>query len=413
MRITIVISSLAGGGAERVCVNLANAWVEAGRAVTIVTVVQRGQPPAYTLDPRIARRDLGWPRGVEPGEWSEESMGAVLRGIYRAGCVELMTGQVALIALLREAILATAPDVVVSHIDATNIRVLAALHDSGIPVIACEHTDTTQVPLYRWQSVRETFYREAHAVVAPHPLIANWLARREARAVAIPNALVAPAFTSAAPKGERRRLVTLGRLAPEKRLDMLIRAFALVEEDFPDWDLELHGDGPLRGELATMGMELILRGRLRFGGFATDPYAVLRGADLFVSTSWVEGFGNAVWEALACGVPVLAMDAGEPLRALVRDGVDGRIIESHGVHNLSVGLAGLMGDDAARARFAARAPEVVQRYSMEASLAAWASLLDEVGGRREKAEGRMQKAEGRIKNSELRIKKKSSVPFVP
>ncbi len=385
MRITMVIGGLTGGGAERVCVNLANAWVSRSHRVTILTVAQNSFAAAYAIDSQVERRDIGWPRFANSQELNAASIAPVLRGIEQAGCPELLE-QITLIVMLRQAILATSPDVVVSHIDLTNLRVLAAMPETGVPVIACEHTDTTQISLGRWQKARDKLYRRAFAVVASHPTSADWFTRRGAAAIAIPNPLVAPPSLRLERNGEpssrfeqsreRRRLVTLARLSPEKRLDLLVRAFARVAQDFPEWDLEIYGEGPSRTFLARLIAELAPR-RVHLCGFVKDPYAILGSADLFVSSSWVEGFGNAIWEALACGVPVVAMDGGAAVRTLVRDGVDGLIVSAN--KELVPALVSLMGDDAARKTLAARAPEVLKRFSIESSLLAWDALLDKAG----------------------------------
>lgn len=376
MRITTVIGGLTGGGAERVCVNLANAWVARDQHVTILTMAKNLKAPAYAIDPQVERRDIGWPRFAHSEELNTVAIAPVLRGLQRAGCPELIE-QIAIIAMLRYAILATAPDVVVAHIDMTNLRVLAAMHETGVPVIACEHTDTSQIPIGRWQRAREALYRKASAVVASHPTSAEWLTRRGAAAVAIPNPLVAPPPTRIERNGDRRRIVSLARLSQEKRIDLLIRAFARIADDFPEWDLDIYGVGSLHAWLAWLINELA-PGRVHLRGFTAHPYAVLSEADLFVSCSWVEGFGNAIWEALACGVPVVAIECGAPVRTLVRDGVDGLIVHTASVLALESALVSLMGDDAARKALAARAPEVLTRFSMESALQAWDALLDKV-----------------------------------
>jgi glycosyltransferase involved in cell wall biosynthesis len=290
-----------------------------------------------------------------------------------------MMEQIGIIAILRYAILATAPDVVVPHIDLTNIRVLAAMNETGVPVIACEQTDSEQISLGRYQSARDKLYPRAHAVVAPHAKIADWLRKRSAKAVSIPNPLVAPKSVSARRTGERHRLITLSRLSEEKRPALLVRAFASIAGDYPEWDLEIFGDGPLRASLARL-VEELAPDRVHLRGFVEDAYTILGGADLFVSTSWVEGFGNAIWEALACGVPVVAMDAGAPVRSLVRNGVDGLIVSENSIEALACALASLMGDDETRKAFARRAPEVLTRFPIEASLQIWDELLAEVTG---------------------------------
>jgi GalNAc-alpha-(1->4)-GalNAc-alpha-(1->3)-diNAcBac-PP-undecaprenol alpha-1,4-N-acetyl-D-galactosaminyltransferase len=373
MRITTVIGCLAGGGAERVCVNLANAWVARGRQVTLLTVQQHSIPSAYDIDRRVERCDVGWPRWARSEELNARSIAPVVRCIQQADCTGLFE-HITLIAMLRHAILATAPDVVVAHIDMTNVRVLAALHETGVPVIAYEHTDPTQISLGRWNRTRTVLYRRAHAIVAPNPTAAECFKRGGAAAIAIPNPLVTPPSISAGRGLGSRRLVSMSRLSTEKRVALVIRAFASVAHRFPEWDLDIYGTGPLLSELARLA-EKIAPGRIRFCGFTDRPYDLLREADLFVSTSWVEGFGNSIWEALACGLPVVATECGAAVRSLVRHGIDGLIV--HGSANgLATALASLMGDEQKRNAFAARAPEVLTRFSMESSLQAWDRLLE-------------------------------------
>jgi len=376
MRITLVIGGLKGGGAERVCVNLANAWAACDRQVTLLTVSQKTAPPAYPLDLRVHRRDLGWPRLANSAELNHTSIAPLLRILYRAKCSELIV-EIPLLAMLRHAILATKPSVVVAQIDMTNIRVLAAMPETGVPVIACEHTDNSQLSIGKWQSVRSSLYRRAHAVVAPHQRSAEWLAGDGAAAVAIPNPLVHPTLEYFERTGNRRRLVTLTRLSSEKRPELFVRAFASIADDFPGWDFDVYGEGPLRASIASL-IDRLAPGRIQLRGFTSAPYDILKKADLFVSTSWVEGFGNSIWESLACGVPVVAMEAGAAVRSLVRDGIDGLIVNQNNMEGLAAALASLMRDDQKRNSFAARAPEVLKRFSIEASLRAWDQLLDKV-----------------------------------
>lgn len=377
MRITLVIGGLGGGGAERVCVNLANSWVERGHHVTILTVSQNSTVPAYALDARVQRRDIGWPRRARREELNTAAIHPILRGLQRARCAEQLTQHITLFALLRYGIISQAPDVVVSHLDITNLRVLAAMYESDVPVVVCEHTDATRVNIGSWISIRAALYPWAHTVVTPHAESAQWLAKYDANVVMIANPLIAPPKTSTERKRDRHRLVALTRLAHEKRPELVIRAFASIAADFPEWDLDIYGDGPI-GTLIARLIDRLASRRIHLHGFTNDPYDVLRNADLFVSTSWVEGFGNSIWEAMACGVPVVATEAGTAVRTLVRDGVDGLIVSGDSVESLARSLAALMRDEPRRKAMASRAAEVVNRYPLEASLSAWDKLLNEV-----------------------------------
>ena len=380
MRITIVIAGLGGGGAERIAINLANAWTSRGSQITIVTISQHSRPSAYPIDARVELHDIGWPRGNSQDELNPTAIAPILRGLDATDCKELLF-EITLLALLRNAILRTRPDVVVTFITQTNVRVLAALYESNVPVIVCEVTDTRRVCVRGWQRPRDILYRHAARVVAADPVIAQWLAARGARTAAIHNPLLAPVAPVPSNLNSRRRVVTLSRLSAEKRPELLLRAFASIADHYPDWDLEFHGIGPQRNTLEHMAEDLAPPHRIRICGFATDPYAVLAAADIFVSASWVEGFGNAIWEALACGVPVIAMEAGPAVRRMVRHGIDGLIVNENVAGGLAAALERLMKNEVERKTFAARAPEVVNRFSIQAALRRWDELLAPFGTR--------------------------------
>ena len=373
MRITIVIAGLGGGGAERVCVNLANAWVERGYEPTILTISQNSRPPAYAIDGRVALRDIGWPRWARSYELNAAVVAPIMRGLQAARCPELIP-DIKMLALLRYAILTTHPDVVVSMIDQTNVRVLAAMHEAQAPVIVCEVTDARRVSLRAWQHAREALYHRASAVVAPDPAIAHWFSSHGVKATAIANPLFPPSVFIPVKTNSRRRVVTLSRLSAEKRPEWLLRAFAIAAKNHPTWDLDFYGLGPQKNTLEHLA-EKLAPNRITFHGFTHDPYKALANADIFVSASWIEGFGNAIWEALASGVPVVAMDAGPSVNKLVRHGIDGLIVKSNTVAALAAALERLMTNETERKNFASRAPEVINRFSLEAALTQWDDLL--------------------------------------
>ena len=374
MRITLVIAGLGGGGAERVVVNLANAWVNRGYKPTILTISQNSRPSAYAIDEGVAVNDIGWLRSAREYELNAKATAPIMRGLHATGCQELIH-DLTMLAMLRFAILNTNPNVVVSFITQTNVRVLAALHESNVPVVVCEVTDARRVWLREWMQPRDRFYRRAADVVACDPAIAKWFAARGMRATAIHNPLVAPAITIPSNNHSRRRVITLARLSIEKRPEWLVRAFASHAERYPDWDLEIYGLGPQRNFLEHLAEDIAPPGRIRICGFADDAYRVLAGADIFVSASWVEGFGNGIWEALACGVPVIALDAGPSIGKLVRHEIDGLVVKDDGVGGLAAALERLMKNEDERQRYASRAPEVVNRFSLQAALRQWDELL--------------------------------------
>jgi|SRR5688572_6076553 len=374
MRITLVIAGLGGGGAERVAVNLANAWSIRGYRPTLLTISQNSIPPAYTIDDGVEVRDVGWPRRAREYELNAKAAAPILRGLY-ANDSDVLVQDITMLALLRFAILRTEPNVVLSFITQTNVRVLASLHESNVPVIVCEVTDARRLYLRDWPRPRDMFYRHAAHVVATDPVIAEWFTGRGARAVSIHNPLEAPAAPIRSDRTARKRVITLSRLSSEKRVEWLLRAFAALAERYPDWDLEVYGLGPQQNFLEHLAEDLAPPGRIRICGFSDDAYRVLGDADIYVSASWIEGFGNSIWEALACGVPVIAIDAGPSIGRLVRHEVDGLVVRDNSVAGLTAALERMMGNEVERKKFASHAREVIKRFSMQAALQQWEELL--------------------------------------
>ena len=374
MRITIVIAGLDGGGAERVAVNLANAWSSRGYRPTILTISQNKRVPAYTIDDGVELRDIAWPRNARENELNAEAVAPILRGLH-VNDANVLLIDLPMLAVLRFAIEKTEPDVVVSFITQTNVRVLAALHESRLPVIVCEVTDARRLYLRDWPRPRDLFYRYAAHVVATDPVIAEWFAARGATATSIHNPLQAPVTPIPSNSNSRKRVITLSRLSSEKRVEWMVRAFAALAERYPDWDLEIYGSGAQRNFLEHLAEDLAPPGRIRICGFSHDAYGVIAGADIYLSTSWIEGYGNSIWEAMASGVPVIATDAGPSISRIIRHEVDGLVLRDDSVGGLTAALERLMENENERKRLAARAPEVIDRFSMQSALERWDELL--------------------------------------
>lgn len=130
------------------------------------------------------------------------------------------------------------------------------------------------------------------------------------RVVAIPNGLDPKIFhpvarSSSNPK-RRRRLIGVGRLVPSKRFELAMSVLAQLIKEI-DLELVIVGDGPERARLEALAHEL----PVTFHGHVSERHALadlLRSSDLLVMPSASEGYPNAVLEALACGLPVVASD---------------------------------------------------------------------------------------------------------
>jgi glycosyltransferase involved in cell wall biosynthesis len=180
----------------------------------------------------------------------------------------------------------------------------------------------------------------------------------------------------------------MGRLSAEKGFDLLLDAFARIAPQHADWSLKILGQGPLRPALQAQALRLDLGERVQFTGEVADPFPILRVADLFVFPSRSEGFGMALAEAMACGLPAVSFDCPSGPRDIVRDGIDGILVPPEDVVALAAALDRLMGDAQERERLAVRAPEVTVRFSRERILSLWQDLFNDLStSRRMSASG--------------------------
>lgn len=143
-------------------------------------------------------------------------------------------------------------------------------------------------------------------------------------------------------------IVTVGRLAEQKDQRTLLRAFALSQEAAPS-RLVMLGDGPLRSDLEALSGELGIKGRVAFLGFVPDPFPYVAAADLFVLSSIFEGSPNALIQALALRVPVVSTDCPSGPREILADGEFGRLVPVGDVAALTEAMLATLREPSPRA----------------------------------------------------------------
>jgi glycosyltransferase involved in cell wall biosynthesis len=119
-------------------------------------------------------------------------------------------------------------------------------------------------------------------------------------------------------RGPGPHLLAMGRLSYEKGFDLLLEAFSSVRIRYPAADLTILGTGPELGALREMRAALQLERWVQFGGYVSRPETFFSGATLFVLPSRQEGLPNALLEAGAGGLPIVALPASEGVADLLR-----------------------------------------------------------------------------------------------
>jgi len=156
-------------------------------------------------------------------------------------------------------------------------------------------------------------------------------------------------------------VVSLGRFSPEKGFDLLLDAWSRVADRFPDWSLDLYGEGPdepaLRRQCAELGLTSV-----HFRGRTTDVPGVLTRASVYALASRQEGMPVVLAEALEFGVPCVAFDVSPGVREVVTHEMDGLVVPPGNTARFADALATLMRDESLRQRFGRHGHESMQRF---------------------------------------------------
>jgi glycosyltransferase involved in cell wall biosynthesis len=345
-RIAFVINSLGTGGAERV----------------IESVLKTA--PLADWECHLILLDREEPERRTPPEFVE---------VHRLDCDLGLTES---ILQLRTVLDRIRPDLVVSFLVRANIAAIIAARAVDAPCIISErsHLSTHLAGRYRW-------YTRWAAWLSPrllYPLADHVIAVSEGvRSDLVRNFGVSPGRVSSIPNPydldriaqdaeaepelplPERFIVSVGRLVGSKGFNDLIEAYARAN---PEASLCILGEGPERERLENRLARSGLDRKIRLLGYAQNPFAIVRRAELFVSASRCEGFPNAMAEAMALGVPVVATDCPSG-PAEILDGVE--TTECNTVHEGRYGvLVPVLRPDAlARAISLMEDPDMRRRYS--------------------------------------------------
>jgi glycosyltransferase involved in cell wall biosynthesis len=179
-------------------------------------------------------------------------------------------------------------------------------------------------------------------------------------------------------------LVTVSRLAPEKNVDLVLRAFQQVAEASEAYLLVV-GDGPSAGDLQRLAGDLGISGRVRFAGALPHDAALaaMTGSDLFVFASQTETQGVVLVEAMAAGLPVVAV-ARAGAAEVVRDGESGALVEP-APEALAAAVRRMLADPARRTAMSRRARDIAAEYAVPTLARRLAALYQSVVEQRDVA----------------------------
>lgn len=361
-KIAFYIGSLTKGGAERVFVNLADYF--RGEGYEVVMVTQYRFEEEYDLPDGVGRilSDIG----------EEEVTRSRVRNFF------LRLNKLHTIWKEQK------PNLVLSCIGKNNfMAVVSTLGTETGAVVSVVGEAREEYPTKTMRMLANLLFPRAAGVVLQTERSRSFFRKKVGmRAVILPNSLN-PAFIRPRYEGERKKeIVSVGRMDKNKNHEMQIRAFAALAPEFSEYTLTIYGDGELRSMIEELAKDLGIADRVRLPGVVPDVAERIEKASLFLLTSYSEGVSNALIEALALGLPVIATDVPSGgTEELMMDGVNGLIIPAGDQKALESAMRRMLSDSAYADRLGREAAKIQDKLAPERVNALWKEYFEGIIGK--------------------------------
>ena len=401
MNITFLTASLGSGGAERVVSLLANRMSEMGHQVEIICLMY--DDVYYQTKPEVKLTVM--PR-VCPGN--------LIKRLF----------------WLRRYVQKSGTEVCVAFTEGVYCATICALLGTGIPVIASERLD----PHYMsWQRnlLKKIFLPHAAWLVVQTEHIKSYFKGKVAKKTSI---ILNPVNEKVFEVNDERLMVngdglavkentiiSVARLFPQKRQEVLIGAFAKIAEKYPEWKLVIYGEGPERAKLEkliaslndnentlntkltktqrvvngerlmvndeglmvndeglkTKDERLKIKERILLPGRCETIIEELNKAKIFALSSDYEGLSNAMLEAVCVGLPIVSTRV-SGTDELIHEGINGYVVDCGDTDALAEALEKLMGDEKKIQQFSAESRKMAEQFRLDHIVRDWLELMERV-----------------------------------
>lgn len=356
MKITFFIGGLSGGGAERVVCNLANYLADRGHEINVLTMSD--DKSSYTIDDRVLRVPL---------LFEFERKNFIFNSVLR-------------LCRFISYLWKSKVDAYVVMLPATTTMLLQLRRLTKAKIIASERADPS-----KYSSIQQKLLRllagKADGWVFQTREVCNWYGDYTSRAkVSIISNAINPEFIRPVYKGERRKvIVSAGRMSIQKNQELLIRAFADISKDYPDYKLIIYGDGEKRSTLTAIVEELGIKDNVKLPGYTTNIGEKIKDAALFVLSSNFEGMPNALMEAMALGLPCISTDCdGGGARFLIENEKNGLLVPKGNVETLAAAMDRMLSDYAFAEQCGEEAHKICERLAPERIYGEWEQFIKDV-----------------------------------
>ena len=353
MKILFVSAGMLVGGAERVTSILTDEWGKRGHETKIL-VTRTEAISKYPLSDKVTLVSC----------YDDASKAKI--------------GQIAIIKKVREICKEWKPDVVISFYN--DLCALSALAITGlhIPLIYSERNDPNKTNQRKSdQLYRKIVEHRADKIVFQTKGAQKCYSKSvQDKSVVILNPVDTAGYPIHDFSHEKKEIVTVGRLEPQKNQKLLIDAFSLIADEFADYSLVVYGEGSLREELEAYIKEKRLQDRVFLPGAKSNIQDYIKDAELFVLSSDYEGIPNALIEAMAIGLPCVSTDCSPGgARELIQNGTNGVIVPCGDFNELEKQTRRLIIDRELAKEIGCKALDIRTRTGKSIIADAWLQVL--------------------------------------
>ena len=268
-------------------------------------------------------------------------------------------------------------DVIISTKDIFNYWTCSYARD-GVIKIGWEHNHYHKSDKYSTNMINSAKKLDYFVLVSSdlQKFYSEKLANSKVMCIYIPNAIESvPKHLSSL---KEKRLISVGRLVPEKGFIDLLKVFNILQLDYPDWSLDIVGDGVERNNLENY-IKTHNINNVTLHGFQGKEYIddLLDKSSIYVMTSFTESFGIVLIEAMSHGVPCIAYDSAEGAREIINSGDNGFLIKNRNIDAMLLKIKNLIENEKLRKNVGKAARKSIDKYTSEVVGEEWFTLIEE------------------------------------
>lgn len=355
-KIGFVIGSLSSGGAERVISTLSNELIE---KYEIVIITFEKSNPFYSLHNKV--RVIHCKKIIHTPSSLFQSLKLnyqLLKGVYKIIKSEKI-------------------DIIIGFITSANIIATIAAKLNSTPCIISERNNPMieEVPKF-WIILRNYIYPLADKLILQTEGVKKFYVNKiKSHKISIlPNPISTDLSLLRNEDIVKEKIIlTVGRLDANKCHDLIINAFKNINSK--DWKLVIVGTGPMENELKKLVKKHNVQDKVEILGKVKQIHEYYNKAGIFVFASRMEGFPNALLEAMYFGIPTISTDCNFGPSEIINDGENGYLIPIEDQNMLEKRLTNLIGDEKLRDKFSNNSKLTTKTFLCDAVVKKWDKVI--------------------------------------